>query len=36
MDAIEKSCDTLRGSDEYNAVLETHQVERRNIIRVTG
>ncbi len=36
MDAIEKTYDTLRGSDEYNAVLETHQIELRNIIRVTG
>ncbi|MDU8914148.1 hypothetical protein [Aestuariicoccus sp. MJ-SS9] len=36
MDAVEKTYDTLRGSDEYNAVLETHQIEWRNIIRITG
>lgn len=36
MDAIEKTYDTLRGSAEYKAVLETHQIEWRNIIRVTG
>ncbi|AXI49197.1 hypothetical protein C1J03_24170 (plasmid) [Sulfitobacter sp. SK012] len=36
MDAIEKTYDSLRGSAEYNAVLETHEVEWRNIIRITG
>jgi hypothetical protein len=36
MDSIEKTYDTLRGSAEYKAVLETHEIEWRNIIRVTG
>jgi hypothetical protein len=36
MDAIEKTYDSLRGSKEYDAVLETHEIEWRNIIRVTG
>ena len=36
MDAVERTYDTLRGSAEYNAILETHEVEWRNIIRVTG
>lgn len=36
MDAIEKTYDSLRGSTEYNAVLETHEIEWRNIIRITG
>ena len=36
MDAVEKTYDTLRGSAEYNAILETHEIEWRNIIRVTG
>jgi hypothetical protein len=36
MGSIEKTYDTLRGSAEYKAVLETHEIEWRNIIRVTG
>ena len=36
MDAIEKTYDTLMGSAEYKAVLETHEVEWRNIIKITG
>lgn len=36
MDAVEKTYDSLRGSTEYNSVLETHEIEWRNIIRVTG
>ena len=36
MDAIEKTYDSLRGSAEYNAILETHEIEWRNIIRMTG
>ena len=36
MDAIEKTYDTLRGSEEYDSILETHEIEWRNIIRVTG
>ena len=36
MDSVEKTYDTLRGSSEYSAVLETHEIEWRNIIRVTG
>lgn len=36
MDAVEKTYDTLRGSAEYNAILETHEIEWRNIIRITG
>lgn len=36
MQSIEKTYDALRGSAEYDAVLETHQIEWRNIIRVTG
>ncbi len=36
MDAVEKTYDSLRGSAEYNAVLETHEIEWRNIIRITG
>ena len=36
MDSVEKTYDTLRGSAEYDAILETHEIEWRNIIRVTG
>ena len=36
MASIEKTYDTLRASSEYTAILETHTVEWRNIIRVTG
>lgn len=36
MDAVEKTYDTLRGSPEYNAILDTHEIEWRNIIRITG
>lgn len=36
MDAIEKTYDTLRGSAEYDAILKTHEIEWRNIIRITG
>ncbi len=36
MSAIEKTYDSLVGSAEYEAVLETHQVEWRNFLRVTG
>lgn len=36
MDAIEKTYDSLRESAEYAAVLETHEIEWRNIIRITG
>jgi hypothetical protein len=36
MDSVEKTYDSLRGSAEYNAVLETHEIEWRNIIRITG
>lgn len=36
MDSIEKTYDALRGSAEHNAVLETHEIEWRNIIRING
>lgn len=36
MDAVEKTYDALKGSSEYNAILETHEIGWRNIIRVTG
>ena len=36
MNAIEKTYDSLRGSAEYDAVLQTHSIEWRNIIRITG
>mgnify|MGYP001825056556 CR=1 FL=1 len=36
MDAIEKTYDTLRGSAEYANILKSHEIEWRNIIRVTG
>lgn len=36
MDSVEKAYDSLRGSAEYAAVLETHEIEWRNIIRITG
>lgn len=36
MDAIEKTYDTLIGSDEYKKILETHEVEWRNIAKVNG
>lgn len=36
MDAIEKTYATLRESAEYEAILKTHEIEWRNIIRITG
>ena len=36
MDSVEKTYDSLRGSPEYAAILETHEIEWRNIIRITG
>jgi len=36
MDSVEKTYDSLRGSAEYDAVLRTHEIEWRNIIRITG
>jgi hypothetical protein len=36
MDAVEKTYDNLRGSPEYNAVLDGFEIEWRNIVRVTG
>ena len=36
MDSVEKTYDALRGSSENDAILETHEIEWRNIIRITG